>query len=359
LQKIRMPTGGTITYGSGVAADGSTKVTTRTVDANDGSGPHSWTYHGCSANTSSTTFVDVSDPAGNDTVHNFTALAGTKTRYQTPTQNYQGSRSHGTLLKTVQTDYEYTSNPFDPRAIATGRVDMAQTVAYVLPIRVTTTLPNGLVSKVESDYDHALAYHGPLDGIQYNFQTCVRDPSAGLICSYTATQTMPVTNYTGSYGEVMARREYDWGQGAPGPLLRETQTTYQWQTHSAYLTATLLNLPAVVKVLDGAGHLCAETDYFYDETLPVTPSPAINTQHSVPTTSIRGNLTTTVRKLSATPCAANATWTNVISHSTWFDTGELQSSTDPMGHTTTHLYDAAYAGAFSTQSCSPQTGIFT
>ena len=84
-------------------------------------------------------------------------------------------------------------------------------------------------------------------------------------CRSLSPTTNPVTNYTASYGKAVATREYDWGANAPGPLLRQTQTTYQWQASSAYLAANMLNLPATVKVLDGAGNLCAETDYFYDE----------------------------------------------------------------------------------------------
>jgi RHS repeat-associated protein len=351
LLKVTFPTGGSISYtwaiwSAGCSSGIDRAVMSRTVDANDGTGPHTWSYNN----------GVVTDPQGNDTVHVTSMLGDTCSLYETETRYYQGSQSAGTLLKTVHTDYQYTVNPYDPAVIGTaGALANATSVINVFPIRVTTTLPNGLVSKVETGYDNGLVYHGPLDGITSNIYECPNptDPPSG--CFYGAQTTVPVSNYTGSYGKAISRREYDWGQGAPGPLLRETQTTYQWQVNSAYLTANLLNLPAVVKVLDGAGRLCAETDYAYDETTPITPSPAISTQHVVPTTTIRGNLTTTTHKLSATPCAANATWTNVTSHSTWFDTGELQSSTDPLGHTTTHLYDSAYAGAYSTQTCSPST----
>ena len=39
------------------------------------------------------------------------------------------------------------------------------------------------------------------------------------------------------FGNMVRELEYDWGQGAPGALLRETDTVYQWQKNSAYLTA--------------------------------------------------------------------------------------------------------------------------
>jgi len=347
LLKVTFPIGGSITYTWGkwspCSSSYSRGVQTRTVDANDGTGPHTWTY----ANGV------VTDPAGNDTVHTFTGLGGTCSQYETQTQFYQGSHTGGTLLKTVKTDYQFTANPWDPNLITQS--DVADSVTNVFPIRVTTVLPNGLTSKVETDYDAGFTYHGPLDGITTNQWTCYEiipgDPTSNY-CEYTDFQTYPVTNYTASYGKALATREYDWGATAPGPLLRQTLTTYQWQVNSAYLTANMLNPPATVKVLDGAGHLCAETDYFYDEPgYLTTPSPAITTQHTTTPWTVRGNLTTVTHKLSATPCAASATWTSISSHTNWYDTGEAQSTTDPLGHTTTHFYDSAYAGAYSTKTC--------
>src|SRR5205085_5726241 len=35
----------------------------------------------------------------------------------------------------------------------------------------------------------------------------------------------------------------------------------------------------------------------------------------------------------------------------WYDSGELHQQTDPLGHTITHSYDAAYWGAYSTRTC--------
>src|SRR4029077_4267286 len=107
-------------------------------------------------------------------VHTTTALGGAPkcSFYETQTQYYNGPKSSGSLLKTINTDYQYTVNPYDPAVIG-GRVQSnATSVINVFPIRVTTTLPNGLVTKTETDYDNALAYHGPLDGITSNFSSC-------------------------------------------------------------------------------------------------------------------------------------------------------------------------------------------
>src|SRR5262249_17759156 len=136
----------------------------------------------------------VTDPAGNDTIHAFTALNASCSYYETQTKYFQGSYQTGQLLKTVQTDYQWVVNPFDYYN-TTGTF---HTVTNVFPIRVTTTWPSGQVSKVETDYDSNLVYWDPALGWR-----------------------------TGSYGEVIEVREYDYGSGAPGPLVRRTHNTYR------------------------------------------------------------------------------------------------------------------------------------
>ena len=333
LLKITLPTGGSISYTWTTTTPCSVSpsfipsrvVTSRSVDANDGTGAKTWSYSVPGAGS-----VVVTDPMLNDTIHVITGLGGSCSLYETETDFYQGSHGSGALLKTVKTDYSYTSNPYDMSG-----TNPATTMAGVVPIRVTTILPNGQTSKVETDYDSGFSYRDPMYG----------DPNVFPPQTHT---------YTVTYGRPVAQREYDWGQGAPGALLRQTLTTYQWQVGNLYFNNNFLDLPFSVKVLDSAGNLCAETDYTYDEGTPANAG--ISTQHApAPGGVVRGNLTTVVHKLSNTPCASNASWTTVASHSTWFDTGELQSSTDPGGHITTHLYDVAYQGAYSTQTCAPST----
>ena len=70
-------------------------------------------------------------------------------------------------------------------------------------------------------------------------------------------------------GNVVATRDYDYGQGAPGALLRTTTNTYAWQSpnpnYSTYLTDNFLDLAASVQVKDGGGTQQAYTTYGYDE----------------------------------------------------------------------------------------------
>ena len=48
---------------------------------------------------------------------------------------------------------------------------------------------------------------------------------------------------TSIYGNPISKKEYDYGSGAPGTLLRTTNTIYQALNSSSYLTANLLTLP--------------------------------------------------------------------------------------------------------------------
>jgi len=228
LLKIVFPTGGSIAYtytdinpcsgyySSGMNLSMSRAVATRTVDANDGTGPHTWSYAIAGASSTTPTLVQtntVTAPDGGATSHTFTGLGGTCSLYETQTQYRQPG---GAVMKTVQTDYQYSApNPWDPNLIA--GIAGSDSVTNVLPIRVTTTWANGQTSSVETDYDLGIIYHGPLDGIQSNVNTCPTDPYTAPAdqqpCGYQGGPPNPVTNYTASYGKPIAVREFDYGQG--------------------------------------------------------------------------------------------------------------------------------------------------
>ncbi|MFI5105626.1 MAG: hypothetical protein ACHP79_11950, partial [Terriglobales bacterium] len=257
----------------------------------------------------------VTDPLLNDTVHTFTAqlppgssnIPGCNL-YETTTVEYQGAQGANHPLQRSDTTYASTYLAEDMFGGGGGVGNVFATDV------VTTVYPSGKVKKVHKDPDSGLGTGLPI------------------------------------FGNVKKELEYDWGQGTPGALLRETDTTYQWEINSAYLTARLLDLPASVIVKDAGGNRVAETDYSYDEPgYLTTPTPAISTQHNpAPPYSVRGNQTTVSRWL-------NTTNSFVASHTKWYDTGEVYQGIDPLGHTTTHSYDPFYVGAYATQTCSPTT----
>ena len=320
LTQITLPTGGTIsyTYFSGVNCGPSYSLTrwiqTRIVDANDGTGPHTWTYFG------GTSKNIVTDPVGNDTVHTITNL-GFCTPYETLTQSYEGSSSGGTLLKTVQTDYTTTTNG-DAQYYGMG--------SNVYPIRVTTTWPNGKVTKNETDYD-----------------------------------TWPSS--TVSYGNVIAHREYDYGTGSPGPLLRTTTTNYQYAAHSSYFTYNLISLPSSVKITDGGGAQRAYTFYLYDQYALGSSGIGSSQQHDTnpPDGTYRGNQTSVDRWLNGstvatTKCNISVSNGYLVSYATFYDTGTVNTAVDSCGssatdttHMTTYAYSGTYVGAYPTTITNP------
>ncbi|HEY2390212.1 MAG TPA: RHS repeat-associated core domain-containing protein [Candidatus Angelobacter sp.] len=320
---IGLPTGGSITYTWTTInfsscdftnpALVSRAVATRTLDDGQGHTEH-WQYHWGTATSAGLTNT-VTDPLQNDTVHIFTAQippnfgqGGACSLYETSAIAYQGSQGGNHPLQRVDT--AYSSQYYIPSA---GQGVIAG-IGSVFATDVTTTVyPSGKVKKIHKDPDA-----GPGNGA-------------------------PI------FGNVKKELEYDWGPGASGALLRETDTTYQWETNSAYLTAHLLDLPASVVVKDGSGNRVAETDYTYDEAnYLTTPTPAVTTQHTTPPYGVRGNRSTASHWL-------NTSNSFVASHTKWFDTGEVYQKIDPLGHTTTYSYDPAYVGGYVTETCSPPT----
>ncbi|MGA9669745.1 MAG: hypothetical protein WBQ94_11075 [Terracidiphilus sp.] len=304
LTKITFPTGGTISYQYTLTRNtglqtASMWMQSRTIDANDGTGPHPWTYSllpfgGTVPNT-------VTDPDGNVTSHTFQNFGapGSPTLFETKTQYYSGS---STLLKTVQTSF---------RSIQGQLNFYAYQGLNVLPTSVTTTLDNDLSTTT-------------------NLQYC---------CDVTSTPVNAIPAVTFSYGRVSDSKIYDYGASGLGPLLRETATVYQFQNNPPYLTANMMDLVASETVYDGGGNQAASSANSYDESSYLTAS-GVSTQHTSPITAVRGNLTSVSRWLNG--------GTNPVSHTNWYDSGVPYQTLDPLTHSTTYGYSSTYAGALPT-----------
>ena len=325
VTNIGLPLGGSVSYtwatigicsSTGLTHVGRA-VTSRTLNDSNG---HAFTWNYSWGTPSNGTLTNqVTDPLGNDTVHVFTALDGTTgcSFYETRTQYYQGTGASRQLLK--QVDTTYSSGTF---ATSTNEGHLGN----VFTTNIKTTLyPSGKVSQVQKTVDPGLGANFP------------------------------------NFGLVTKEFQYDWGQGAPGPLLREIDTAYQWQSDSRYLTARLVELPSSVITKDGSGCTVSETDYTYDEAsylIAYAGSLPAGTHVGAPNP-VRGSLTTQTKWAAPTSSCNPKAGTAVVSHTKWYDTGEAYQDIDPLGHTTTHSYDSTYAGAYATQTCSPQTGTVT
>ncbi|HEX3156032.1 MAG TPA: hypothetical protein VHV32_15495, partial [Candidatus Angelobacter sp.] len=315
LVKVTYPAGGSIAYMWGhfqgchipVGAPGSWSgaVGKRTIDAHDGKPSHDWVYTPGSGAGQKI----IRDPLLNDTVHTFTDLNTSCSFYETKTEYYSGEQSGGTLIKTLTTDYSWTS-------VATG-----QPPINVVPLRKTTSWPNGQTKKTEYAYDAGFTYGGSTIGI---------------------------------YGKQTAVNEFDYGVGAA--LLKSTSTTYLWQSPSGsqYRDNNVLDVPTVITVQDGSGTTASQTTIAYDGAVP--GASGITTSHEANPVNgnIRGNATSVNRWLNgSTVSTPNCPVTSgpLTTTKTFLDTGMVSQTKDACLQPTNFQFSSLYAGAYLTSSC--------
>jgi YD repeat-containing protein len=363
LSQITMPTGGTISYNWLTLSSIHTNslpsyallmpfaIQTRTVSPADGTSPSgTWTYDylrcencgqpgtGTLANINAWLTV-VTDPAQNDTGHFFSLFNGTTPTsggdpVETLTNSYNGSIANNQILKSVQTDYKVLLQLEDEFPSAT-----------IVPIRTTTTLDNGLQTKTEQDWDNGVPIVWP--GYDANGKYTPLPCPSGSGTSLVACGTV-------LYGAVVAKREYDYGNGAPGPLLRTTTTPHLAFQNPAYLNNNLLDLVSSTTVTDGNGQVASSATYAYDGVAPAPSGISIQHDPNPPGGAALGNLTATseVVTTAANSCNGNtASSTTQATAVTWFDTGMVAKHIDALGNATTYSYSPTYAGGFPTTVC--------
>jgi RHS repeat-associated protein len=248
LTQITFPTGGTISYAWNTVPVNSVPCQTgppwwargiqsRTVNTNDGQGPHQYSYTSVVASGSNPTVTTtVRDPMGNTSVHTLSDVENNCTYYETMRQDKQLQNNSQVLVRTVATQYNTSGYP-------------------PLPATITTTWPNGQVSQVQKQYDSP------------------------------------------AFGNVTSLLELDYGPNAPGVPLRKTVTTFKYQTAGAYQTNNLIHLPASITTEDGSGTVQeAKTTFGYDEYGLVSTS-VIQHDTAPVTGAARGNQTSISRWL--------------------------------------------------------------
>ncbi|HYY72549.1 MAG TPA: RHS repeat-associated core domain-containing protein, partial [Candidatus Bathyarchaeia archaeon] len=345
LTQIAFPTGGTISYTwTPLYACGSNPmpsqwVSSRSVNANDGTGAHTWNYSwfGNGGEIAPNPMLNVvTDPLNNDTLYTVTALSGCSF-YTTQEDSYQGSHTSGTLLETTKTTYSYTTgSPY-----ITYGVGPPNGAINVVPTQITTTWANGKTKQVLYSYDSGFVYKNPNPNI--------------------------ATTYPAIYGKAVTKKEYDYGtvSGQPGPLLRQTNTTFLALSNSNYLANNFLALPSTISVYDGLNHLKAQTTFGYDESALAASGVTMAHDANPPTGAFRANQTSVKRWLDGTTvstanCSVSVSNGNLTSTRIFYDTGTVYQSTDPCGqggsgHTTTFSYSSSFFGAYVTQTNLPDT----
>jgi RHS repeat-associated protein len=303
LTQITFPTGGTISYtyecirppGNSSADMYSTVVTSRTVNANDGAGNHTWNYEYGNATTT------VTDPNENDTVSTYSSSSRVTTQYS-------GTGSGRTVMRTTTLAYQ-----------SQYATDGAGFPMY--PTTKTVTLENGLETQTAYTYCCDLSFYTV--------------PSSGTFPS------------AASYGKVTDAKVYDYATSGLGTLLKETKTTYLFQSNSNYLNPGFFNLKSTVEVLSGngvngtgggnytSGTEMANTTYTYDQASLVGVNSGISglsgAQMTSPIYGVYGHLTTQDDWLSTGG-------SDPVTTTSYYDTGEVYQVTDPMLNVTSTYY---------------------
>jgi RHS repeat-associated protein len=141
------------------------------------------------------------------------------------------------------------------------------------------------------------------------------------------------------------RREYAFGSGAAGPLVRKTDYTYLHTNNQQYITRNIVNRVKLVSVYDGSGVLKSQTQndydiYNYSDMGSMLPSNAV--QHDATnygTTFIyRGNVTATKKWRNT-----DGAW--LESRRQYDDAGNTLKTRDPLSHFTNFDYTDNWANS--------------
>ncbi len=161
-------------------------------------------------------------------------------------------------------------------------------------------------------------------------------PQSQAITLNDSNQVSQVAYTYDQYGNITDKKEYDWGSGSAGSLLRENQTQYQYFTGSNNgVTLWILNRPSLLTVLNGSGTVYAVTHFSYDES-PLTDDPGLPGHDSIFETGFttRGNLT------NPASCTNPPSCTTYINHGmTYGIAGNVVSSRDGNSNLTQFGYN--------------------
>lgn len=324
ISKITLPTGGYVRFTYGInplaaphsdATSISSVVVTDvyTSDISDGTGSESHWHYQFAPYSDSTAFAltsTVTAPDGSYTNH--TGKVGRETQQLI----YDKS---GKLLRSVSTTfptYQFAEGT-TPGGVATDYFTPP------FPEQVTTTSYDGsspIQTVVRDLYD---MYNNVVEHDQSDFISCSGAPCADP----TAVA---------------------WA--------RKSFTSFWHQNSALYVQAHIVNKPSQVLVTDGSGHPAALSSYAYDEVAVTGPAGLVghdDINFGTASTNPRGNLTsekhcqTLTATATVTPATASTActqWQPASKH-TYDLTGQVLSSTDAKGNTTTYSYLDSYGSS--------------
>jgi RHS repeat-associated protein len=247
------------------------------------------------------------DPLGNVSIHTFSTDDRFSPEYETLGQYYQGS---STLLKTIANVWAHSSGV----VLQTLKVKTIANTDWRLTSQTTTLNDTNQMRQETNTYD----------------------------------------TYSGSQANLLSSSDFDWGNGASGPLLRRTVYTYLHDSNTNYQTRHILDRIASKTVYDstnntcaGLSQPCAQITYGYDSTTISSKSGVVQHDYTdYPTTmTYRGNQTTSSVWRSSD--GALLTTTNYYN-----ELGNLLQVSDPLTHSTYFDYTDFWSGT----ACIPSGG---
>ncbi len=187
-------------------------------------------------------------------------------------------------------------------------------------------------------------------GDAYNRENYQNDPQAlqTLTVLDTNQQSLSTLQYD-RYNNVTDRKEYDWGAGAPGGLLRETQSSYV--TTASYLSNNLLSLVTETRLLDGSGNRVSDTVYGYDTgSLANCPDIEGHDNQNFAGAAPRGNMTSVGRWLNT-----SNSW--LTSQSAYDIAGNVVQTIDANNHAATYSFADNYSDGVGRSTYAHATAV--
>jgi RHS repeat-associated protein len=371
LTQLTLPSGAVIKYmwSQTSAATGASKVVTQRTVTHDGGVTDVWDIDQSNPQAG----VTLVGPADSTGARYMSVYTFDQSYHVLRVQYLNGQTRQSPLALQYDVTWDTLRAPADGSMTSNG-----------LMTSLTTTLENGMVSQKTYDYDLYSYPHQTLDcgDKGSGFFTCLNLSAGdtdfnGVPFNPDADQTHlpPPTPFPGSHGNVTGIREYGWGQGAPGPLLRQTIRRYLHDQNSNYFAyapaipavhgraiRNIVNRVVDEAVYDGSALCSGAATWVGDGTGNITPARTCTANKLAETITTYDNGAPDTYGYKGLPTSVSH-WiggSSYISSSTTYDaSGNPQTVVDPLNHTTTYGYANAFSSAGSCGIPANSSGYLT
>ncbi len=210
---------------------------------------------------------------------------------------------------------------------------------------------NGL-QEISAKFYQGAATGSPLRTVNATWATN-GTPASKTVILENNQQSKTETDFD-TNGNLLALREYDWGSGVPGGLVRTTALTYL--NTSAYTSRNILNRVTQKVVKDSPGTIKFRQDFAYDGASSFTGANCISGAMQHDDLNYGCSFLTRGNPISLTTYMDPITPSGALTTSLTYDSlGNLRSVSDPGSHTTALGYSDSWGNA---TTCAPTGGAF-